>query len=99
MTIQTNAFATYGAIGNREDLTDVIYNISPTETPFMTTIGKSKSKAVLHEWQTDALAAASSTNAQLEGDVVTGTASTPTTRVKNYCQIASKDGCHKKGYD
>lgn len=30
MTIQTNAFATYGAIGNREDLTNVIYNISPT---------------------------------------------------------------------
>lgn len=91
MTIQTNAFATYGAIGNREDLTNVIYNISPTETPFMTSIGKSKANAVAHEWQTDSLAAASSTNAQLEGDVVAGSSSTPTTRLKNICQISSKD--------
>lgn len=91
MTIQTSAFATYGAIGNREDLTDIIYNISPTETPFMNAIGKSKAKSVKHEWQTDTLASASSTNAQLEGDVVTGTASTATTRLSNYCQISSKD--------
>lgn len=91
MTIQTNAFATYGAIGNREDLTNVIYNISPTDTPFMSAIGKSKAKAVLHEWQTDSLAAASTTNAQLEGDVVAGTTSAPTARLKNYCQISSKD--------
>lgn len=91
MTIQTNAFATYGAIGNREDLTNVIYSISPTETPFMTAIGKSKAKAVNHEWQSDSLASASSSNAQLEGDVVAGSSSTPTTRLKNICQISSKD--------
>lgn len=91
MTIQTNSFSSYGAIGNREDLTNLIYNISPTETPFMSAIGKSKAKAVKHEWQTDALAAASSTNAQLEGDVVAGSSSTPTTRLQNYCQISSKD--------
>lgn len=91
MTIQTNAFATYGAIGNREDLTNVIYNISPTDTPFMSAIGKTKAKAVLHEWQADSLAAASSTNAQFEGDVVAGSSSTPSVRLKNYCQISSKD--------
>lgn len=91
MTIQTNAFATYGAIGNRENLTDVIYNLSPTETPFMTSIGKAKASAVKHEWQTDTLASASSTNAQLEGDVVAGSTSAPTTRLNNYCQISSKD--------
>jgi len=91
MTMQTNAFATFGAVGNREDLTNVIYNISPTETPFMTAIGKSKAAAVKHEWQKDSLAAASSTNAQLEGDVVAGSTSTPTTRLNNYCQISSKD--------
>src|SRR5579872_930540 len=91
MTIQTNAYASYGAIGNREDLTNVIYNISPTETPFMSAIGKSKAKAVKHEWQTDALAAASTSNAQLEGDVVAGSASALTTRLSNICQISSKD--------
>src|SRR5581483_7365091 len=91
MTIQTNAFSTYGAVGNREDLTNVIYNISPTATPFMSAIGKSKAKAVLHEWQTDSLASASTTNAQLEGDVVAGSSASATTRLKNYCQISSKD--------
>jgi hypothetical protein len=91
MTIQTNAFSSYGAIGNREDLTNVIYNISPTQTPFMSSIGKSKAKATKHEWQTDTLASASSTNAQLEGDVVVGTSSTPTVRLSNICQISSKD--------
>ena len=91
MAKETNAFASYDAIGNREDLTDVIYDISPTETPFITSIGKTKAKAVLHEWQTDSLAAASTSNAQLEGDVVTGTASTPTTRLQNTCQISRKD--------
>jgi hypothetical protein len=91
MTIQTNAFNSYGAIGNREDLTDVIYNISPTETPFITAIGRTKAKAVLHEWQSDSLANVDSANAQLEGDVVSGTASTATTRLSNICQISRKD--------
>lgn len=91
MTIQTAAFATYGAIGNREDLADVIYDISPTETPFMSAVRRGKATAVLHEWQTDVLASASSTNAVLEGDVVVGTATTPTTRQQNYCQISRKD--------
>lgn len=91
MTIQVNAFPTYSAIGNREDLSNIIYNISPTDTPFMSAIGKSKSSAVKHEWQIDSLASASSSNAQLEGDVVAGSASTPTTRLSNICQISSKD--------
>lgn len=91
MTVQTNAFGTFAAIGNREDLTNVIYNISPTDTPFMSAIGKSKAKATKHEWQTDSLASASTTNAQIEGDVVVGTASVATTRLSNICQISSKD--------
>ena len=36
MAMPTNTFATYEAIGNREDLSDVIYRIDPTDTPFMT---------------------------------------------------------------
>lgn len=91
MTIVTNAFATYEAIGNREDLTNVIYNISPTETPFMTSIGKAKAKATKHEWQTDTLAAASGSNAQLEGDTVVNTLPAATSRVSNICQISSKN--------
>ncbi len=90
MALATGGFTTYTAIGNREDLTDVIYNISPTDTPFISSIKKTKARAVLHEWQTDTLAAAVSTNAQLEGDAVTVSTSTPTTRQQNYCQISFK---------
>src|SRR5579863_5159160 len=67
MAIVTNEFLTFSAIGNREDLTDMIYNISPVDTPFMGNIAKTKAESVLHEWQTDSLAAAA-TNAQLQGD-------------------------------
>ena len=82
-------FRTYTAIGQREDLSDVIYNISPTDTPFMSSIGKTKATAVLHEWQTDSLAAAAS-NAAVEGaDASTATLS-PTTRVGNRTQISQK---------
>jgi hypothetical protein len=82
-------FQTYTAIGMREDLSDVIYNISPTETPFMSSIGKTKATATYHEWQTDSLAAAAS-NAVVEGDAASDITVTPTTRVGNRTQISSK---------
>lgn len=91
MVMQTNAFTTYSAKGNREDLANVIYNIDPAETPFMSGAGRGKASAVLHEWQTDAFDAATTANAVLEGDVVTGTASVATVRMTNYCQISRKD--------
>jgi hypothetical protein len=89
MTIVLNTFLTFSAIGNREDLVDMIYNIDPVETPFQAMIDKTTSKAVLHEWQTQALAAAAQ-NAQVEGDEAAFTAVTPTVRVNNRCQIARK---------
>ena len=89
MAIVTNTFQTYGAIGNREDLSDIIYNISPTDTPFMSSIGKEKAEGTLHEWQTDALAAAA-TNAQVEGDEIAFTAVVPTSRINNRTQISRK---------
>lgn len=91
MTVQTAAFGTYVGIGNREDLTDIIAMISPTRTPLMMLSGKGKANGKLHEWQTDALAAAVTTNAQIEGDVITGTAGVATVRLTNYCQISTKD--------
>lgn len=90
MTLETDAFTTYSAVGNREDLTDVIYNVDPTDTPFLTGVPRAKATAVLHEWQTDSLASASATNAVLEGDAVTVDASSATTRLSNTCQISDK---------
>ena len=91
MALVTGGFTTYTAKGNREDLTDVIYNISPSDTPFISAVAKTKASAVFHEWQTDSLAAASTSNAQLEGDIIAGSTSAPTSRVGNYCQILRKD--------
>lgn len=92
MAIQTNTFTTFSAIGMRENLSDIIYNISPTETPGMNSIGRTTADATLFEWQNDSLASASTSNAQLQGDDLAGTADavTPTVRVGNRTQISRK---------
>jgi len=90
MAQPTNTFDTYDSVGEREDLSDVIYSISPTDTPFLSSAAKTKATAVLHEWQTDSLAAASTTNAVIEGDEATLDASTATTRLSNSTQIMDK---------
>ena len=82
--------ATNNSIGNREDLEDVIYRVSPEETPFISNIGTTKATAVLHEWQTEALDAASGSNAAIEGQVFTISAGNLTSRVGNECQIFTK---------
>ena len=90
MALPTNTFATYEAIGNREDLSDVIYRIDPTDTPFMSGIEREKASAVNHEWQTQALASADNTNAQLEGDDANTNTTTATVRLGNINQISTK---------
>lgn len=90
MGLTTGGFGTTVAIGNREDLSNEIYMISPEDTPFMSAIGRGKASAVYHEWQKDSLSAVDRTNWQLEGDDVTPATSAPTTRVGNYCQISRK---------
>ena len=77
MAVPSNTFQTYQAIGNREDLSDVIYRIDPTDTPFMTAFEREKASAVNHEWQTQALAAVDTANAVVEGDDATTDAATP----------------------
>lgn len=97
MTAPTGTFLTTAAIGNREDLTDVIYRISPTQVPVFSMASKTKATNTLHEWQTQDLAAASSSNAQVEGDVAgagstvpQGKTITQTVRLTNRTQILSK---------
>jgi hypothetical protein len=83
-------YQTYTAIGQREDLSNVIYNISPTDTPFMNSVGKNAATAVLHEWQTDSLAAANASNAVVEGADAGSQVLAPTVRVGNRTQISAK---------
>jgi len=91
MTIVTNTFTRYDAKGIREDLANVIYNISPEETPFQSNTARVNVKNTFFEWQTDSLAAASTTNAALEGDDISSfDAVTATSRLGNYTQISRK---------
>jgi len=93
MAIKTNTFTSYDAKGIREDLSDVIYNISPDDTPFLQNVGKGKANNTLFEWQLDSLAAVDTANAHVEGDDVDSAgydATAPTSRVGNYCQISRK---------
>ena len=83
-------FDRYSAIGAREDLSDVIYSIAPTDTPIMNSIGKSKATGTFHEWQTDTLAAATTANALIEGADATSITVTPTVRIGNFTQIVGK---------
>jgi len=92
MAIVANTFTRYSAVGIREDLSNVIYNISPEETPFISNIGRENVKNTYFEWQTDSLAAASASNAALEGDDISSfTAVSPTSRIGNYTQISTKN--------
>lgn len=86
MAQPTNTFDSYDAVGIREDLSDVIYNISPEETPFYSSIAKAKATNTYHEWQTDALRS-SAANAHIEGDDTSAEARSATTRLGNYTQI------------
>lgn len=94
MAIKTNTYLGYDTKGIREDLSDIISNISPTETPLLTMCGKGdKAENVFFEWQTDELQAPDLTNAKLEGEDYDSSglqASVPTVRLGNYCQISSK---------
>ena len=87
MAIVTNTFQTYGAKGIREELANTISNISPEETPFQSNIGSESVSNTFFEWQTDSLAA-TSTTAVLSGDDVSSFDSVAaTTRLGNYTQI------------
>ena len=83
-------YTRFDAIGAREDLSDVIYNISPQDTPIMSSIGKTSAKAVYHEWQTDTLASVNTANALVEGADATSATLSATTRIGNYTQIVGK---------
>jgi hypothetical protein len=104
MAQPTNTFDSYDAVGIREDLEDVIYDVSPEETPFLSSMSRMKATNTFHEWQTDTLRASAS-NAHIEGDDTTAEARSATTRLGNYTQIfknavvipGTDDGLDKAG--
>jgi len=89
MAQPSNLYDTYDTTGIREDLVDIIYNISPSETPILSAIPRTAAKSTKHEWQLDSLAAPGA-NAVIEGDEATVDALTATTRAFNFTQIMDK---------
>lgn len=89
-TVPTDTFLTYDAIGIREDLSDIIYNVDPTDTIFISSIAQNAASNTLHEWQTDIYAAPDGANAHLSGEDAVTTAAVPTVRLGNFCQISYK---------
>ncbi len=83
---QGSAVLTYDAIGNKEDLGDIIFNITPSETPMLSRFGKTKATATTHEWIQDSLAT-SADNAIIEGADYTYAKPTARTRISNWTQI------------
>ena len=90
MAVPTNLYQRASLNGVREDLTDKIYNTSPTETPVLSAIGRVTATNTYHEWQRDSLATANKDNALIDGDDVTLDSQTATERVGNYMQIFAK---------
>lgn len=87
----TNAFTSYSATANREDLSNVIYNIDPFDTPFMTAVGRRNVSNRIFDWQTESLPAVNTSNAQLEGFELARSAGQATVRLSNTTQISSRD--------
>lgn len=86
-----NAFTTYQAVGNREDLSNAIYNIDPFDTPVMSAIRRRNVKNRIFDWQTENLPIVNPNNAQLEGFVLANAPAQPTVRQNNVTQISERD--------
>jgi hypothetical protein len=87
----TNAFTTYNAQANREDLSNAIYNIDPFDTPVMSAIRRRNVKNRIFDWQTEFLPLVNLGNAQLEGFALANSPSQPTIRRNNCTQISERD--------
>lgn len=87
----SQAFTTYNAQGNREDLSNAIYNIDPFDTPIVSAARRRNAKARQFDWQTEHLPLVDENNAQIEGFELERTASQPTIRLSNVTQISKRD--------
>ena len=75
--------------GLAEDFANIVYDISPTDTPYLTMAKKIKAQARIYQWQEDSLTPAAA-NAQQEGDDASFTTAAKTTSLSSPLQIATK---------
>jgi hypothetical protein len=87
MASPTNTFSTYDSNALKEDISSVIYSVDPSEVPLLSSMAKTSASNTLHQWQTDTLRSAVSTNKHIEGDVTVAEARTSVARIHNFTQI------------
>lgn len=92
MAATVNASKAYDLSGGalREDLGNVIYDISPMDTWFMSHAARGTADSTTHEWLTDSLAAPSA-NFAVEGDAFSAQSRALPSRLKNYTAISKKE--------
>lgn len=91
-TIASTSVVALDAVKNiREDLGNVIFNVTPFMTPFTSGISQTRATADTHEWLTDTYEDAVDTNSRVEAGLPqTSTAGTTRVRLGNFIQIADK---------
>jgi hypothetical protein len=89
MATVANTVLTTDAVGNREELDNLVSMITPTDTPIYTMAGKAKADSKHPEWEYEDLDTPGD-NAQPEGNEYTFDAVAAPTRVGNYTQIFTK---------
>ena len=90
MAVPANTLQTYQSTNNREDISDIVMNISPIDTPFLTLAKKTTAEATYTQWPIESLSAVDAANANIEGDDATVDVSTTPTLVGNYTQLMDK---------
>lgn len=90
MAVPANTSQTYQSRLIREDLQSIVEMISPTETPFLTAIGKGTAASTFSEWSTVELSAASDANAEVEGNDVVADPALEGVRLANYAQLSDR---------
>jgi hypothetical protein len=86
MAALANTVLTTAAVGNREELSNIVSMITPTDTPIYSMAGKEKLSSKHPEWEYEALRSPAE-NAQPEGNEFDFDAQVAPTRVGNYTQI------------
>jgi hypothetical protein len=80
-------YTTYDQVGKKEDVSDIITDISPLDTPMFSLMKTESIQARVFEWQEDAIRASNADNAIVEGADATIGSLTPTTMRSNTTQI------------
>ena len=99
MAVPANTLQTFQSTNNAEDVSNIVFNVSPMDVPILSMVASHKAEALYTEWPIESLSAVDAANANIEGDDATIDASSTPTRVGNYCQLMDKAGSYSTTQD